>query len=100
MNALRCLFREHTRNTIVEQCYVQIIMARSLSCFHLIEKDSFSSGDIIYRTVSYVAAHFKEETTLDMMARDLELCNLTIGVFRRTHYRYLPGCRIPESADV
>lgn len=88
LNAIRCLYREHTRNTIVEQCYVQIIMARSLPCFQLIEKDSFSSGDIIYRTVSYVAAHFKEEITLDMMARDLGVSKYVLSrVFSATFHK-------------
>lgn len=71
VNAIRCLHREKNRSPVVEQAYVQIILARSMPFFKLMEKSSQSSGDIVYDTVSYVARHFKEEITLDMMAKDL-----------------------------
>lgn len=99
LTAIRCLYRDHTRNSIVDQCYVQIIMARSMSYFHLIEKNSFGSNDIIYQTVSYVAAHFKEEVTLERMAKELGVSKYVLSrvfssVFHKNYNQYLNEQRI------
>ena len=88
INAVCCLAREQVRDSIVEQCYIQIIVARSLPCFHLIEKDSLGSGDIIFRTVSYVAAHFREEIKLERMAKDLGVSKYVLSrVFSATFHK-------------
>lgn len=99
LNAVWCLYKDNTKNPIVDQCYVQIIIARSLPCFHLTEKENFGSSDIIYQTVSYVAAHFKEEITLEIMAKDLGVSKYVLSrvfssTFHKNYNQYLNEQRI------
>lgn len=56
---------------VLWQAYTQIILARSLPHFLLIEKNAVGSNDIIYRTVAYIAAHFTEDFSLTQMAESL-----------------------------
>lgn len=56
---------------VLWQAYTQIILAKSLSHFLLIEKSTVGSNDIIYRTVSYIAAHFHEDFSLTQIAESL-----------------------------
>ena len=56
---------------ILVQAYLQIILARCIPKFQLVEKGSVGSTDLIYRTVSYVSGNFKHSITLESMARDL-----------------------------
>lgn len=56
---------------IVIRSYLQIVLARALPMYELIDKDNFESDDIIYRAVSYISSHFTERVTLTSMARDL-----------------------------
>ena len=56
---------------ILHQAFIQIILARTLPLFEMIDKSSVGSNDIIYQTVSYIAAHYTEELTLSKMAHDL-----------------------------
>lgn len=56
---------------IVIRSYLQIVLARALPMYELIDKDNFESNDIIYRAVSYISSHFTERVTLTSMARDL-----------------------------
>ena len=51
--------------------YTQMILARTLPCFEMVEKNSVGSDDIIYRSVAYMAAHFREDFSLTQMAEDL-----------------------------
>lgn len=61
-NAVKCLYdnkKRKDKTPVVEQAYVQILLARSIPCYRLTEKSSVESSDIIYQTVSYIAKHFK-----------------------------------------
>lgn len=72
---------------VLHQAFMQIILARSLSCFQLVEKSSAGSSDIIYRTVSYIAAHYKEPVTLTGMAHDLGCSPYALSrVFSKTFH--------------
>ena len=82
VNAIRCLKldkKEQNPNLVVEQAYVQILLARSIPAFNLQEKSSVESNDIIYQTVSYIAKHFKEEMSLEKMARDMGVSKFTLS---------------------
>lgn len=84
---------------MVEQAYVQILLARSIPCFHMMEKSSVESNDIIYQTVSYIARHFREEVSLDRMARDLGVSKFTLsrvfsGTFHRNFNQFLNEQRL------
>lgn len=88
LNAIRSLYKDETGNPVMEQAYVQIILVRSMPCFHLVEKKTIGSSDIIYRTVSYVATHFKEEISLEVMARDLGVSKYVLSrVFSSTFHK-------------
>ena len=58
------------------QAYLQIILARCIPKFQLVEKGSVGSTDLIYRTVSYVSGNFKHSITLESMARNLASANM------------------------
>lgn len=99
LTAIRCLYRESIRNPIVDQCYIQIIMARSMPMFRLTEKESFGSSDIIYQTVSYVASHFKEEISLETMAKELGVSKYVLSrvfsaTFHKNYNQYLNEQRL------
>lgn len=70
-NALTVLAREETPDPVIGQSYVQIILARCLQQYQMVEKSSIAGEDIVYKTVTYIAAHFKEELTLEKVAREL-----------------------------
>lgn len=87
-NAIRCLFRAQSENAVIWQSYVQIILARSMPHFKLVERSFFSSDDIIYQTVSYIAANFREELTLEGMARKLGVSKYVLSrVFSATFHK-------------
>ncbi|MCI5596282.1 MAG: hypothetical protein MR380_06180 [Lachnospiraceae bacterium] len=54
LDAIVKLYNEENRSQVLEQAYIQIILARSMQCFELIPRESFESDDIIYRIVSYI----------------------------------------------
>lgn len=102
VNAVQCLRanrKEEEKSLVVEQAYVQILLARSIPCFHMMEKSSVESNDIIYQTVSYIARHFREEVSLDRMARDLGVSKFTLsrvfsGTFHRNFNQFLNEQRL------
>lgn len=98
-NALQCLLRDQARNSILEQAYTQIILARSLPCFQLMEKEKVGSKDMVYQTVSYIARNFREELSLEKMARDMGVSKFTLsrvfsGTFHRNFKQYLNEQRL------
>lgn len=102
INAVNCLRldkKERSPNPVVEQAYVQILLARSIPMFTLQEKSSVESSDIIYQTVSYIAKHFKEEMSLEKMAKDMGVSKFTLsrvfsGTFHRNFNQYLNEQRL------
>ena len=87
------------KTPVVEQAYVQILLARSIPCYRLTEKSSVESSDIIYQTVSYIAKHFKEQVSLESMAKDLGISKFTLsrvfsGTFHRNFNQYLNEQRL------
>lgn len=78
--------------------YTQIILARCLPLFQLVEKETVGSNDIIYRTVSYISQHFRETVTLTKMASDLGyspyvLSRVFSNTFHRNFNQYLNDVR-------
>ncbi|MGN0466840.1 MAG: helix-turn-helix domain-containing protein [Lachnospiraceae bacterium] len=81
------LYEEKIRNPIIEQAYTQIILARSMPCFEFVLREHFESDDMIYRAVSYMAKNFKEEITLDIMAKDLGISKYVLSrIFSSTFH--------------
>lgn len=83
----------------IHQAMIQLILARSLPYFKLVDKNGIGSHDIIYETVSYIAGHFREEITLTSMARDLGYSPYTLSrifssTFHRNFNQYLNEIRL------
>jgi AraC-like DNA-binding protein len=85
---------------VIRQAYLTIILARTLPLLKLIEKPTPGDGDLIYRTVSYISAHFTEEDlSLTGMARDLYISPFALsrvfsGTFHMNFSRYVNEMRI------
>ncbi len=84
---------------ILYQSFISIILIRSLPCLDLIERTEKGDGDLIYRTVTYVARHFTEQVTLTSMAKDLyispfALSRIFSGTFHTNFNRYLNENRL------
>lgn len=81
------------------QAYLQIILARCIPKFQLVEKGSVGSTDLIYRTVSYVSGNFKHSITLESMARNLGVSKYVLSrIFSKTFHKnfnqYLNDARL------
>ncbi|MDO4299722.1 MAG: AraC family transcriptional regulator [Lachnospiraceae bacterium] len=55
----------------LQRAFLEIIAARSLPLLNLKERSAHDRQDLIYQTVLYIAAHFRESVTLTGMAHDL-----------------------------
>lgn len=99
LHALLPLAAGNAPNPVVAQAYLQIILARSMPCFQMIEKSKIASGDLIYETVSYVARNFREELSLEKMARELGVSRYVLsrvfsGTFHRNFNKYVNEQRL------
>ena len=79
--------------------YTQIIFARSLPLYRLVDKNTQGNDDIIYNTVTYIAKHFRESVTLTSMATDLgyspyALSRVFSSTFHRNFNQYLNETRV------
>ena len=79
--------------------YTQIILARNLPYYQLVDKKALGSDDIVYKTVTYIAEHFRESVTLTSMASDLgyspyALSRVFSGTFHRNFNQYLNETRV------
>lgn len=99
--ALNSLLRQRRgkKDPILQQAFVQIILARSLPCFDLVDKSTIGSDDIVYQTVSYIAANFRETLSLTDMARNLGFSPYTLsrvfsGTFHKNFNQYLNEIRL------
>ena len=84
-DAIVKLYKEKNRSQVLEQAYIQLILARSMQYFELTLRERFESDDIIYRTVSYIAKNFKERISLDVMAKEFGVSKYVLSrVFSST----------------
>lgn len=79
--------------------FIQIILARCLPCYQLIEKGMIDNDDLVYQTVSYLARNFTEEVTLTSMAKDLGISPYVLsrvfsGTFHMNFNQYLNDLRL------
>lgn len=105
--ALKSLLRQRRGKTdsVLQQAFVQIILARSLPQFELVEKSTFGSNDIIYQTISYIAANFHEPLSLTKMASDLGYSPYTLsrvfsGTFHKNFNQYLNEVRLEYACSL
>jgi len=90
---------------VLHQSFIQIILARTIPLFQLTEKSNVGSDDLIYQTVSYIAAHYTEELTLPKMAHDLGVSQSTLsrvfsGTFHMNFNRYLNEARLDYACNL
>lgn len=90
---------------VLHQAFIQIILARTLPLFEMIDKSSVGSNDIVYQTVSYIAAHYTEELTLSKMAHDLGISQSSLsrvfsGTFHTNFNRYLNEARLDYACSL
>lgn len=90
---------------VLQQAYVNVIMARCLPCIKLVDKATVGSDDIIYRMVSYITGRFREPLTMTRMAHDLgispyALSRIFSGTFHRNFNQYLNEVRLEYAAEL
>lgn len=72
---------------MVVQAYVQIILARCMRKFRLVEKSSVGSDSLVYRAVSYISGNFGKQFSLGDMAKDLGVSKYVLSrVFSKTFH--------------
>lgn len=105
--ALNSLLRQRRgkKDAVLQQSFVQIILARSIPQFELVEKSTIGSDDIVYQTVSYIAANFREPLSLTEMAKDLGFSPYTLsrvfsGTFHKNFNQYLNEVRLEYASSL
>ena len=105
--ALQSLLRQRYGKTdlILQQSFVQIILARSFPHFELVEKSVIARDDVVYQTVAYIAANFREPLSLTQMAADLGYSPYTLsrvfsGTFHKNFNQYLNEVRVEYAASL
>lgn len=94
--------RENLREksyAVICRSFVQIILAHALNAIPLTSRESTGQHDLVYQTVTYLAAHFHEPVTLTKMAEDLGCSPFALSrIFSRTFHcnfnQYLNDIRL------
>lgn len=91
--------------SVVHQAFLQIIMSRSLEKFTLMPKKNIESGDIVYQVVSYMARNFREEISLESIAKEIGFSQYAVsrvfsGTFHMNFNQYLNGLRLEEACNL
>ncbi len=110
MNAIYDEIRSETTlsdqaRTNIYQSYIQLILTRVLPLITLKERSSKDDGDLIYRTVTYIAKHFTEPVTLSSMAKDMYVSQFALsrifsGTFHTNFNRYLNETRLEYALNL
>lgn len=99
IKAIEALRKSKEEDVVLRQAYIQIILAKSLPCLSLLEKNTQGDGDFVYEVVVYMATHFKEHILLPQVARDLgvskyKLSRIFSGTFHTNFNQYLNEIRL------
>lgn len=89
----------------VHLAFTQLILARCLPYYHLIEKGMIDSSDLVYQVVSYMARNFTEEVSLTSMAQELGVSSYVLSrVFSSTFHmnfnQYLNDLRLSSACSL
>ena len=105
--SLKSLFRQrHSKTTLLlQQAFAQIILARCLPQFELIDRSVLAKNDIVYQAVSYLAANFRNPISLTSMATDLGYSPYTLsrvfsGTFHKNFNQYLNEIRLEYACSL
>lgn len=96
---IRALMHTSIEESVVVEAYMQILLAKCIPLFELVDKSQVGSTDLVYRVVSYISAHFKETVSLNLVAADLGVSKYVLsrvfsGVFHRNFSQYLNDIRM------
>lgn len=99
VSAIKSLTKLESENAIMNQAYAQMILAYVLSSTQLVEKEVVGEDNLIYRAVSYVAMNFREQISLDAMAKELCVSKYVLSrMFSKTFHcnfcRYVNKTRL------
>lgn len=85
VKSLKNIAKAEADNTIIKQAYLQIILARMMETYELVEKENDDNNDIIYNAIVYVVTNFKEDISLERMASDLGVSKYVLSrIFSKT----------------
>ena len=99
VNSVNALCEVGEMNEMLRRAHVQMILAHVFSEMNMIEKNTVGGNDIVYQIVEYVAKNFREEISLDKVARDLCMSKYVLSrMFAKTFHcnykRYVNGIRL------
>ena len=99
VNSVKTLSGKGEMNEMLRQAHVQMILAHVFSEMKMVEKSTIGGDDIVYQIVEYVAKNFREEISLDIMARDLCMSKYVLSrMFAKTFHcnynKYVNGIRL------
>ena len=97
--AMKSLVDVKKDNTRLIQAYVQMIFAHVFSEMNMVEKETVGSGDLVYKSVEYVAKNFREKISLEQMAYDLGVSKYVLSrlfskIFHCNFTGYVNGVRL------
>ena len=97
--------RDSQQTAALQQAFTLIILARSFLLLALCQRKEQPGHNIIYDTVSYMAAHFTEDISLTKMAQDLGYSPFALSrVFSQTFHtnfnRYLNELRLNTALNL
>ncbi|MCR5101536.1 MAG: AraC family transcriptional regulator [Butyrivibrio sp.] len=92
-------------SNMLNQAFVQIIMSRCFPLYNMVDRSNFSSDDIIFRTVSYISAHYIEDISLTSVAKALYISPYTLsrvfsGTFHTNFNSYLNEIRLEQAVKI
>ena len=104
-NALQMLVGKQETGTLLSQAYVQVILAHVFSTMQMMRKEAIGMDDIIYKAVEYVAQNFREEISLESMAREIGVSKFALSrMFSQTFHcnfcKYVNGIRLNYAASM
>lgn len=81
-------YEDSDEGEVLDAAYAQILIARSIPCLNIKDRDAEADeSDLVTKTVTYIAAHFKDPVTLTSMAHDLAVSQYTLSrVFSATFH--------------
>ena len=105
--AMRQMVRERKQEGLdaARRALSQLILARAMPEYTMVEKTKYKSTDLTYRTVEYMATHFHENVSLESAAHALGCSKYVLSrVFSQSldagFNQYLNKLRLDQSIDL
>ena len=105
VNSMKALVEMKNNNGMLIRAHVQMILAHVFSEMSMYEKSSLGRDNIVYNVVEYVVKNFREEITLEKMARELGVGKYVLSrIFTNTFHcnfnKYVNGIRLNYAAAI